>query len=91
MAMNKTTLGTAIKDGIDTIVTAPEASGYDQEVWEEVADAIITHIKNNMKIDIPEYNNVGITASGGSGLPAAIATQGTNPTQAVGNGDGNIT
>jgi hypothetical protein len=82
MAMDKDTLGTAIKVALDPLdVNSPT---YSTDVWKAVSNEIINHIKTFMEISIPANPNTGIVVS----PPSAVTSQGTDSAQTIGPGSG---
>jgi len=68
MAMNKTTLGSLINSKLN--VLSEEEKRNNTKVWEAIADAIISHIKD--EAEISSLTQSGITIS-----PGAVITQGS--------------
>lgn len=68
MAMDKTILGTLINTKLSTLSESEKRNS--NKVWEAVADAIISHIKENAELASLPVS--GITIS-----PGAVLTQGS--------------
>lgn len=70
MAMSKSTLGSNIKSKISSVTSKPGDSSYELDVWTAVAEAIVSHIKD--EAEIASLTQSGITVS----LPSAVTSQG---------------
>ena len=84
MAMNKSTMATAMKNGMDAVdpagydlTTAPGVSAYRQALMEALADAIIKHIQSNAQIAIGTAFALGVPVpmDGGAALQVAWSAQ----------------
>jgi len=71
MAMNDATLGALIKTKIAALTSVPGDPTYELNVWVAVAEAIVSHIQNNAKVQ----TGIALSASG-SNVAGPVASTG---------------
>lgn len=78
MALNKTTLGTALNNATnawnDVAISDADLPAARQAYWEKVAECIIDHFKTAIEIKIPGN---GLLAPSGGGAVTGTALTGT--------------